>query len=478
MRANVEHMTETRVVIEALTGWIGHQRWFAGKGADPRLRIIGSLAWHSDPELRMTTYLILDESAAPAVLYQVPLTERRVRVDSMDRAHIATVPGESGTLWHLYDGPHDPDYARRLLQATAGGESVDGAGAAAHGVAVRGIGEHGAAAAHRLLADVRSHVSSAEQSNTSIVYTFGGEDPSSARPVICKIFRTLHAGENPDVVLQSALSAAGLSSVPAAVGSLVGEWPDDAAPSGRARGHLAFAQEFLAGAHDAWQLATTAVAAEEDFTSSARQMGVATADIHSTLASVMPTREATRVDIEGFVAGWHSRLEAAIREVPAFAALRPSIEALYAVAEHVPWPRLQRVHGDLHLGQVLAVPGGTWAIIDFEGEPLRPLADRSLLDVPLRDIAGMFRSFDYAASAGAAPEGTAWAQACRAAFIDGYLERSGAEDVRRTPVLLDAFELDKALYEAVYEARNRPSWLPIPTAAVHRLAERAEVRGD
>jgi maltokinase len=461
-------MTETAVVIEALTRWIGHQRWFAGKGSDPRLRVIASLPWRSDSELRMTTYLIVDEGATPAVLYQVPLTERRVALESIAAARIATVRDADGAPWHLYDAPHDPDFARALLHTIAGGETLAGAALTVRGVAVRGLREDGMTRRR----DIRSRVSSAEQSNTSIIFTVEPDAAGVEPPVICKLFRTLHAGENPDVVLQSALSAAGVSAVPATVGSLVGEWPDDTEPIGRARGHLAFAQNFLAGAGDAWHLATAAVAAGEDFVESARQLGVATADIHATLAVVMPTRDATGADIDGVVAGWHTRLDAAIREVPDFAAVRASIEAVYAAAERVAWPRLQRIHGDLHLGQVLAVSENAWAIIDFEGEPLRPLADRSLPDVPLRDVAGMLRSFDYAAATAPGPVGEAWARACRDAFIDGYVERAGTDEVRRAQVLLDAFELDKALYEAVYEARNRPTWLPIPTAAVHRLADR------
>jgi Uncharacterized protein, probably involved in trehalose biosynthesis len=460
-------MAETRVIVEALTGWIGRQRWFSGKGADPRLRVVASLPLYADPGLRMTTHLILDENSAPAVLYQVPVTERRAPLEPMGDAHIATVTDEAGAPWYLYDGPRDPDFARLLLRLIVGGETIDGGDVNAHGVAV----------ADWRPGDVRSRVLTGEQSNTSIIYT-ADDGPSGGRPVICKIFRTLHDGENPDVILQSALFAAGLNSVPATLGSMVGEWPDEAQQSGRARGHLAFAQEFLAGSQDAWQLAIAAVAAEEDFTASAWQMGVATAEIHATLAAALPTREATSADIAEAAAGWGAQLDAAIREVPRFAALRHPIEALYAAAQRASWPRLQRIHGDLHLGQVLAVPGGSWAVIDFEGEPMRALAARSRLDVPLRDVAGMLRSFDYAAGARpASPGGVAWAQACRVAFIDGYVARSG-DDVRRSPVLLDAFELDKALYEAVYEARNRPSWLAIPTAAVHRLAERAAVRGQ
>ena len=136
------------------------------------------------------------------------------------------------------------------------------------------------------------------------------------------------------------------------------------------------------------------------------------------------------------------------------------------------WPALQRIHGDYHLGQVLDVPERGWVALDFEGEPLRPLAERVQPDLTARDVAGMLRSFDYAAGSVALAEtpvdATAWAASCRAAFLDGYASVAGAPDADAV-ALTRALELDKALYEVVYEARNRPSWLPIPLGAVERL---------
>ncbi len=139
-------------------------------------------------------------------------------------------------------------------------------------------------------------------------------------------------------------------------------------------------------------------------------------------------------------------------------------------------PPLQRVHGDYHLGQVLHSPTRGWVVLDFEGEPLRPLAERTRPDLALRDVAGMLRSFDYAAGqvrvsthdAAAADAADAWARAARDAFCSGYADVAG-RDPREDAALLAALELDKALYEVVYEAGNRPEWIDVPLGAVDRL---------
>jgi maltokinase len=135
------------------------------------------------------------------------------------------------------------------------------------------------------------------------------------------------------------------------------------------------------------------------------------------------------------------------------------------------------VHGDFHLGQVMRTLDG-WKLLDFEGEPARPLAERRGLDPTMKDVAGMLRSFDYAprhlladhpADVQRAYRAIEWADRNRDAFLAGYAGAGGA-DPRKQPVLLRAFETDKAVYEVLYEARNRPTWLHIPMAAIRRLA--------
>jgi maltokinase len=435
---------------DRLSDWIALQRWYAGKGSEPRLERLGG--WSvGDDSVRIHTHYFLDRQRSGATLYQVPLTERATALDG--REPIGMSDGR-----YVYDAPHDPAYATAILGLILSEGAADGA---------RGHRQPGAP----LVVLTNSSVLRGEQSNTSIICQV--EDGS---PIMLKIFRTLHHGDNPDVMLQSAIAAAGSLLVPRSLGSLTGEWRDAGRPAGLARGHLAYAQEFLPGAEDGWRVALRAAESGEDFSTAARALGEATAAVHATLASVLPTRVPSAGDIDDLIDTMRARLDLAMSEVPTLAGDRSLIESVLGRARTASWPTLQRIHGDYHLGQVLAVPDRGWVLVDFEGEPLRPMAERSEPGVTLRDVAGMLRSFDYAAGSVALTRGgespAEWAATARHAFLDGYIAGSG-HDVRANRALLDAFEIDKALYEAVYESRNRPDWITIPIAAIRRLAERS-----
>ncbi len=165
------------------------------------------------------------------------------------------------------------------------------------------------------------------------------------------------------------------------------------------------------------------------------------------------------------------------------AAARSALERLRAVAD--PGPAI-RVHGDFHLGQTMRADNG-WYVLDFEGEPARPREERLVPTSALKDVAGMLRSFDYAAhvalgergaaeAEGRAGAATAWAAHNGAAFLAGYLAVDGVVALlppeADRPLVLDAYQLDKALYELHYERTYRPTWLPIPQAALRRIADR------
>jgi len=482
----------TPAVMAVLPQWVARQRWYAGKGRTPVLTRIGGMRLE-DPagEADIDIHLLLDESGRTPTTYQVPLTCRATRLAGGDHALVSALgPDAAGgeSTRYLYDGPHDPAFATALLrlmleektatfdreqapdreQTPAGGYDPDSAqncGAEGHRVAKADPGE---------LRD--SRVLTGEQSNTSIIIDLADTQGGAMKPLICKLFRVLHHGQNPDIVVQSAMSAAGSTRVPDSIGYVSGRWPDGQAPAehGIASGHLAYLQEFLPGAQDAWRVALAAVATGEDFSEQARTLGQATAEVHATLAQSMGTREATPDDVAALTRSMRSRHAAALSEVPAMAVHDKMVHASIEAVSAASWPALQRIHGDYHLGQVLDVPGRGWVLVDFEGEPLRPLAERTEPDLALRDVAGMLRSFDYVAGSweqnhpgrSAAP----WASRARTAFLEGYASAAG-RDPRASAALLGALELDKALYEVVYEARNRPTWLEIPTTAIARIAQ-------
>jgi predicted trehalose synthase len=463
-------------VPEYLESWLVGQRWFGGKRRAPKLEVIGGFGL-VDPTgaAVIRVYFVLDHAEYP-LLYQVPLTERRDPLRGAEHALVAKTEAVDGTRY-VYDGPHDPAFAEALLRLIlddgvaheTDGPSGDNSG----GIVVAG-GRHTPGA--EAVSIRSSRVLGGEQSNTSIVYETVGRDGQPSTPLICKLFRALHDGENPDVVLTEVLGSSGSRVAPQPIGHVSGQWRDSGTSSGVARGHLAFAQEFLPGVEDAWKVAIRAVERGEDFTERAHALGATTAEMHGTLAAALPSRPTTPSDIAAIIDSMRSRFEIAAREVPSLAGYRAALDDAYERAAASSWPALQRIHGDFHLGQVLSVPHRGWVVLDFEGEPLRPMRERSLADIPLRDVAGMLRSFDYAVgSVELSRPGRAadtWALPCRRAFLDGYIERSG-RDLREHGAVLDAFEIDKALYEAVYEARNRPGWLAIPMGAISRLLEHA-----
>ncbi|MCS5717591.1 phosphotransferase [Herbiconiux sp. CPCC 205763] len=475
MSVSAVRIPPSREVRPALADWIKRQRWFASSSKHPVLSRVGmwSLVDHRH-QVGLETHLILDESAATPVLYQVPLSFRSSTLLGGDRALIERASIDGKPVF-VYDGPHDPAYTRALLGLMLDDEAERS-----------DAYQDASAEGHHALtsSDIRvtdSHVLRGEQSNTSIIYDLVHPNGKPAQPVICKVFRALSNGANPDVVVQSALSDAGSRLIPRAVGNVTGTWRDPREPSGRASGHLAFAQEFIPEVEDAWRVALRSADAGETFVAPARALGEATAQVHSELARLFPVRSTTDGEKATIMASMRERAAQAVAEVPALAAESGAVEQVFRLAEEAQWPDCQRIHGDYHLGQVLAVPGRGWLLLDFEGEPMRPLLERSEPDVTLRDVAGMLRSFDYVAGTYAqSPHAAAvseWAHVSRDAFLDGYIARSG-NDLRGQRALLDAFELDKALYEVSYEARNRPDWVSIPANAIRYLANRDRSRID
>lgn len=470
--AELHDATITPGKLELLEEWMGQQRWYAAKGSRPRLRRLAR--WRLDDpagEVGIETLVVADESDAEPVVYQVPLTYRGEPLASADHALVGTTEHSVlGRRW-VYDAPHDPVYATQLLELVQG--RVRAASAEESDAVEESVTGVGQPSWTRQVQVTAAQVLTGEQSNTSVILDTESEDGEHV-PLIVKIFRMLSPGENPDVVLQGALVDAGSSRVPGVVGSVVGAWPHPTPEGDRpATGHLAFVQEFLPGVEDAWRVALRAAEEGTDLTGPAHELGVATAQVHRALASALGTSPTTPAQVEAILAGMRVRFDDAVAEVPGLEGTRAAVEAVLTAAAAAPWPDLQRIHGDYHLGQVLYSPDRGWVLLDFEGEPLRSLEERSLPDQWIRDIAGMLRSVDYVGGTREQATGLSardWVTRAQQAFLDGYTDETGV-DPRELGALLAAFELDKAMYEVVYEARNRPSWLGIPLGAVHRLTD-------
>lgn len=448
-------MTELR---QALAEWLPHQRWFGAKGREIRgVDVIAERRLvEGDPDC---THLVVEvDLGEDREAYQVLVGWRSELPKRLEHAEIG--PADGG---YRYDGAHDSELTNVLLQLVAADDDNDAGLRFQHlpGAEVR--------------TDLNSIVMGAEQSNTSLVF---------GDAYILKLFRKVAPGLNPDLEVTRALAEAGCTSIVPPLGWLEGELHGEPTT-------LAMMQPFLKSANEGWALAVTSVRdlyaeadlqADEvggDFAGEAERLGIATAEVHQLLKYALPSRLTEVSDNLETAKLMHERLDAALAVVPDLSQFADSLRAEYEKLSDLPaGVPIQRIHGDFHLGQALRTDSG-WVLIDFEGEPARPLAERRALMSPLRDVAGLLRSLDYAARHQLAEQPAnsqlmyrawEWSERNQSAFCDGYAKASG-RDPRDDGVLLRAFEMDKAVYEVVYEARNRPTWLPIPLGSLERLTE-------
>jgi trehalose synthase-fused probable maltokinase len=310
-----------------------------------------------------------------------------------------------------------------------------------------------------------------EQSNTSVVL---------GQALILKLYRLLAQGINPDVEVSVFLTRTGFADTPTVFGAL--DYRDETGEPWAA----AMLQAFVPSLGDGWATMLAALGADpEAAIAVAAEVGELTNRLHRALASrpddpSFPARQATGDEAGEWLASAERQLELAIAALNGaarrrLATLAPTIVARLSagLVDDGHATPLSRIHGDYHLGQLLTKTEGGFAVIDFEGEPARPIEERRRPTSPLRDVAGMLRSFDYAARTAAHggqgdgfdPE--RWLERARRAFLDAY---AGPADRPDCQELLAAFELEKACYEIHYEANNRPEWLWLPLAAVERLA--------
>ncbi|MDX6639679.1 MAG: maltokinase [Solirubrobacteraceae bacterium] len=428
-----------------LTDYVISQRWFGSKSQDVA-------------EVRVLESVPLDEG------FQIAIVEVAFHPGTHE---LYQVPMRSGDI---ADALADPEFARAVARRMDDGADVE----TEHGVvefrrAGEPIGE---------VRDVRPM--GAEQSNSSLVL----DDR-----IALKAYRRLGAGPNPELEVLRFLTERRFEHIAALRG-----WYGH---TGRLiDATLGIAQEFVPGSVDGWDLALQDLRIDpQGFVEKARELGDVTGKLHTALASdasdpAFAPEETSAESLGLLTATVDEEIEQVFLDLPdnldelapirgRGQEVRERLSLLTTVGSA---GRIIRHHGDYHLGQVLRGADGRWVVLDFEGEPARSLVERRRKRSPLRDVAGMLRSFAYAASASRIlhdvhpPEG--WEESVRAAFLEGYL---ATVDTRLLPPgtaaierLIAVFELEKAVYELRYELDNRPDWASIPVAGIARLLELEE----
>jgi maltokinase len=443
--------------------WIVAQRWFGSKAREvAHIEISQAVTLREEVPQLALALVEARFGEGTHETYQVPLGARPAD-EGWDQRVIGTADG-----WTVYDALADPATGRELLHRMRSGsvETVEegtlrfrwaaSAGAELGGtVEVRPVG--------------------VEQSNSSIVF---GE------ALILKAFRRVEPGVNPELELLRFLSERGFPNIAPLAGwyEYEGRFIDAT---------LGILQEYLAGAHDGWELALSEVGADPDgLLDRLRALGEVTGELHTVLGSDsthpdfapdQPSQEALSL----LTADVDEQIERIFLDLPETDAIAPIAgrgqdvrEKLQLLSNIGAGGRVIRTHGDYHLGQTMLSDRG-WVILDFEGEPARPLPERRLKRSPLRDVAGMLRSFSYVTAGARLLRGVSvpdeWEDRARDAFLAGYFDRADPSLLppgeAPTRQLLSVFELEKAVYELRYELNNRPDWVSIPVAGIARLLE-------
>jgi maltokinase len=445
---------------EKLAAWLLDRRWFGSKARDvASIHVLDVVSIHDGPP-ELSAALV--EARYPGGTHDVYQLLMGVGSNGFDEAVVDEVGGVA-----IYDAFADPRACDLL-----GGLLRDGA--EVHGEHAR-IEFHWREDVDPPRPGAKVRPIGAEQSNTSIVY----DDA-----LVLKAFRRVEAGDNPELEMLRFLSARDFPHVAELGGwyQYEGELMDAT---------FGVVQRFVPNARDGWELALEELASDpERFVTRLRDLGAVIGRMHTVLASdptdpAFAPEEPSDESLALLTATIDEEIERVFLELPDSEAVSPitghaaEVRDRLQLLSHVgARGKLIRTHGDLHLGQTM-LGDDDWVVLDFEGEPARPLIERRRKRSPLRDVAGMLRSFAYAASASdmqrgnPAPEG--WEGRARESFVGGYLETVDpvllppGEAPTRT--MLSIFELEKAVYELRYELNNRPDWVRIPVAGIARLLE-------
>ncbi len=446
---------------DSLREWIQRQRWYASKSRSiTGIEIVESVTLRDEPLLVLA--LVQTRFATGThELYQMPLGLRPAG---------EVAPGDSIAQtdeWAVYDALAEPSEARELLRRVASTDEIETADGRFSFFRTDGLTTSPDQARVRLMG--------VEQSNSSIVF----DDE-----LVLKVFRKLEPGVNPELEMLRFLTEHLFGNI----APLHGWYEYDGAALSTT---LGVAQAFLPDARGGWELALEEIGPDPDgFLERLGGLGAVTAEMHNVLGSdagdpAFSPEEPSQEALSLLTATVDEDIERIFVRLPDDERLAPIAgrgqdvrERLAARAQIGIAGRVIRTHGDYHLGQTLYTPRG-WVIIDFEGEPARPLYERRQKRSPLRDVASMLRSFAYVTSAVQmlrsvrVPED--FEQRARATFLEHYIAGIDptllpAGDAAITN-LLSIYELEKAIYELRYELDHRPDWISIPVAGISRLLE-------
>jgi maltokinase len=470
---------------DALLSFIREQRWFGAKSSEVAgVRIVDSAELRSEVPALVDALVEIRYGSGTHDLYQL-IAGETAEGGEVGGPEIASFEGRTS-----YEASTDPAFARELIDLMGRGAMIP----AGEGT-IEFCSMTPGSRAGDSVREVRPL--GVEQSNTSVVL----EDE-----LIVKVYRRIEPGVNPELELLHFFATRGFENVP----KLQGWWSYAGPMMGASLGMV---QEFVSGATDGWTLALQELAGDTNtFLSRVGRLGEVIGAMHTVLASepddpAFSPEDASPESLALLTATIDEEIDHVFLTLPdneATAPIRGRGDAvrhlLHGLSSVGSVGRRIRHHGDLHLGQTLWVgsgveapsakptaPGhgsgapsalqGDWVVIDFEGEPARALPERRLKRSPLRDVAGMLRSFTYATRV-AGVEDESVEQRARDVFLDGYL--SAVQDAsllppRETAIrLLRIYELEKAVYELRYELANRPDWVPVPVGGIVRLLEQAD----
>jgi maltokinase len=461
MSERAAHQPLTALDPDELRDWVEQQRWYASKSRHvTHANLVEAATLGDEPPLLVLALLQTGFATGTHELYQLPLGLRRADTPGPD-------PIAEVDEWAVYDALADPDLGRVLLRwinETGEVETQDGR-----------FSFHRVDGKLDLPEDAPLRPMGVEQSNTSLVFD---ED------LVVKLFRKLEPGLNPELEMLRFLTTHAFEHIAPLYG-----WAEYEGRSLSAT--LAVVQRFFPDGTGGWELALDELESDPDgFLDRLGNLGEVTARMHTVLGSdatdpAFTPEEPSPESLALLTATVDEDIERIFARLPDDPALEPiagrgqDVQERLATLAHVGvGGRTIRTHGDYHLGQTLLTPRG-WIILDFEGEPARSLPERRQKRSPLRDVAGMLRSFAYVASAAELQRGVRapddWEDRARETFLRNYLEHvepsllpHGEPQIRS---LLAVFELEKAVYELRYELDSRPDWVKIPVAGIRRLLE-------